>query len=127
VGNYPTGTIAYTSDQGFQYNNGTTWTLLGGGTGTSIPPFTIVTGNTTLSAANPSVEVNAASGPITIQLPTAVGASGTFNVKKIDSSTNAVTILPFGSQTIDGQSSIVIQYQYSNVSMQPDGSNFVIT
>ena len=50
--------------------------------------------------------VDASGGPVTIQLPLAASTpERDFEIRKIDSSTNAVTVLPAGGQTIDGSAS----------------------
>jgi len=121
---YPPGTIAYTTDQGWQYSNGSIWQALGGGSGSGLQQFTTVTGNTTLTNLEYCVLVNAAGGPVTITLPSAVGVAYTPVIKKIDSSANAVTIV--GGGTIDGQSSLIIQYQYSSVTLNSDNANWWI-
>jgi hypothetical protein len=61
---------------------------------------------------------------ITITLPSAIGVSGKiFNIKNTSSGT--VTISPSLSQTIDGLSSETVQ-QYENITVQSNGTNWVI-
>jgi hypothetical protein len=79
-----------------------------------------------LSSSENAVLVNAASGNIIANLPTAVGANFDCTVKRIDSSGNTVTIVPNGSQKIDGQSSVGIQFQYTSVTMRSDNANWWI-
>jgi hypothetical protein len=60
---------------------------------------------------------------------TAVGLSTSnvnrlYNIKKIDSSANAVTINTTSSQTIDGATSQVLTAQNESISLQSDGSNW---
>ena len=88
--------------------------------------FVQVSTNTTLSGTQTSVLVNAASGPITITLPTAVGDSHQYYVKKIDSSANVVTVVTSAGQTIDGASSSGVQFQYSAVTFKSDNANWWI-
>jgi hypothetical protein len=65
------------------------------------------------------------SNAITINLP-AASAGQQFVIKKIDSSSNAVTIDGFGSETIDGGLTAVINTQYESVTIISDGSNWFI-
>lgn len=72
-----------------------------------------VNSNTTLLSTDYTVEVDASGGNIIITLPTAVsqfsGGSGRiYNIKKIDSTLNTVTINPTAPDTIDDLTSLVI-------------------
>lgn len=85
------------------------------------------TSNYTLTATDFTVLGNAAGGAFTLTLPTAVGASGQiYTLKKTDSSANAVSIATTSAQTIDGQSSYSLAYQYQGVIVQSNNSNWVI-
>ncbi len=71
------------------------------------------------------VLVDATGGAVTITLYTAVGNGGkVVAVRKTDSSVNAVTIDPFGSQTIDGETTLELSGQYDTVSLKCDGTNW---
>ena len=60
-----------------------------------------------------------------ITLPNAKNSvNSNFIVKKTDSSANTVTINTTSSQTIDGESSIVLNNQYENISVVSDKSNW---
>lgn len=101
-------------------------------------PFSVVlavttSGTTTVQPGNTLVTVNFA-GPITIQLPIAKGnlagagaVPGSYlgvPITVVDISgaanTNNITILPFGTEKIDGLSSIKIQSAYGAWSLRPD-------
>jgi len=73
-------------------------------------------------------KINAGAAAVTRTMFTAVGnANALYTAKKIDSSNNIVTILPFSGQTIDGQTSgAVIAKQYNSVTLASDGSNLFI-
>jgi len=91
--------------------------------------FVIITVNvdTTLDSTNFTVLVDASGANRIITLPTAVGISGTvYNIKKIDSSINIVTIDGNGAQTIDGKTTRIITTQFENVTIQSDNANWVI-
>lgn len=80
---------------------------------------------TTLTATDTLLIANAASGAITVNLPTAASASGqVYSVKKIDASANAVTIDPSGAETIDGTATKIISAQYGSLTFQSDGATW---
>lgn len=82
-------------------------------------------GNYTVQAGDNFILVNAAAGAITISLPTASSVTGRiFYIKKIDATTNIVTIQAFGSQLIDGTNLITTNVQYSAFSLLSDGTQF---
>lgn len=93
----------------------------------TFPIETITASSDTLDATNHTVLCDATSNAITINLPSAVLFEGAiFRIKKIDSSSNYVTIDGDGSETIDGATTLVITTQYNSVTIQSDGSNWNI-
>ena len=73
------------------------------------------------------VNGDATSGPITVNLPAASGNAGkTIQVKKTDSSTNAITIDGNGSETINGAATKTISAQHTVLTLLCDGSNWHI-
>lgn len=96
-------------------------------TSSSSSSVSSVTGNYTATKSDNVIEVSAAGGPATITLPTAVGINGTeYSVKKTDSGTNAVTIQPSNSQTIDGNTNSILTTKNEDITVVSDGSNWVI-
>lgn len=88
---------------------------------------TITAASYTAVSNDYTILANAASNAITVNLPAAAGANGRiYNVKKIDSSANAVTLDASGTETIDGALTFVLQNQYDSVSVQSDGTNWYI-
>lgn len=70
---------------------------------------------------------NAAGGAFSVSLPAANTMTGqVLYVKKIDSSDNAVTIDPNGSETIDGDTTLAISLQYQSRGFISDGSAWYI-
>jgi hypothetical protein len=85
------------------------------------------TSNYTIGATDTVVFANATSGNVTITLPTASGVSGyRFYVKRIDSSGNTCAVARSGSDTIDGQTSINLDAQYTSLTLVSDGSAWYI-
>ena len=84
--------------------------------------ITAVSVDTTLDETYGTVLVDASGGNITISLPSAVGETRIYNIKKIDSTDNLVIIEPFGSETLDGESNFYINYQYDSYSIINDNS-----
>jgi len=86
-----------------------------------------ITADTTVEDGTMVVLANAADNAITITLPTPV-TGRVVVVKKIDSSENAVTVVPADSEntTIDGQASVTLSTQYEKVTLISDGTNWFI-
>ena len=88
---------------------------------------TTITTDTTLDNTYHIILANATNGTITITLPSATTCSGRqYIIKKVDSSTNAVTVTPQTGQTIDGQTSISITTQNDLRRIVSDGTNWYI-
>ena len=86
---------------------------------------TVTAASDTLVDTDHTTLCDCTSNAITINLPTAV-AGLRYEIKKIDSSSNAVTIDGFGSETIDGGLTAVINTQYESVTIVSDGTNWFI-
>ena len=114
--------VVYDTDmKGISFYNGTAWVT------TNNKSVSTKTGNYTILQSDDVILGDATSGAITITLPTAVGNSGEiFNIKKIDSSVNAVTIATTSSQTIDGALTQPILTQYQNITVVSNGTNWSI-
>jgi len=79
---------------------------------------TLVSSNTLLDETYGTVLVDASLGPVEITLPSvANGFVKIYNIKKIDSSSNVVTISPQTGETLDGESYFEINYQYDSYSI----------
>ena len=66
--------------------------------------------------------VNATSGAITVTLPLAADYPyRTIGVIKTDSSANAATLSRSGSDTFNGDTTVILNYQYQNVILKSDG------
>ena len=86
-------------------------------------PISTKTANYLITTADGTIIVNAASGAVTITLPSAASAAEYhFTIKKIDTSSNTVTI----AGTIDGTTNYVLYSQYEAVRVQSDGSVYWI-
>lgn len=88
----------------------------------------VVTITTNATAGGNSILlVNAASGPINVALPAANTKTGeTYRIKKIDSTTNLVTITPNGVETIDGYANMVVAYHNSTIDIVSNGNYWYI-
>lgn len=89
------------------------------------PPIRTETGAYTITAADYTVLADASSGPFTITLPAAENGSQMVKVKKIDSSSNIVTVEvdSLTSDTIDGESSFDLIVQYEAVTLQSNNND----
>jgi len=92
----------------------------------SVASITVANTPYALSTSTDVVLVSASGGAVEVDLPTASGNSGkVFRIKKTDSSSNAVTVDPSGTQTIDGVStSRTLNTQYEEITIVSDGSNW---
>jgi len=83
--------------------------------------------NAILTVNDFTLLMDASGGTRTATLPSAATVTGIiYNIKKIDTSGNIVTITTIGGQTIDGASTYSLTVQYQSVTIQSDGSNWFI-
>lgn len=76
---------------------------------------------------NATILVNYPAAPFGVVLPSANTVVGQqYQIKKIDSSANAVTVSTTSSQTIDGNLTYSLATIYKSVTLQSDGSNYYI-
>lgn len=99
------------------------WTvdnILATGGGQSAPTKTVTT-NYTITLSDGTILVDASGGPVNITLPSAASAQSLiFNVKKIDSSANVVTLIG----VVDGNTNPEIQFPNQNSEIQSNGSTY---
>jgi hypothetical protein len=92
----------------------------------ALPVRTVAT-STSLTEADYTVLVNAASGAISVTLPVASTVPRRiYDVKKIDSSAHYVTIVASGSDTIDGAATFPIGVQYQSNTVQSNGADWFV-
>lgn len=90
-------------------------------------PITTRTAAYTVTSSDYTMLADATAAAFTVSLPTAAGIKGRiYNVKKIDSSINAVSIEANGTETIDGSLTQVLIDQNESITIQSDGSNWFI-
>ena len=107
------------------YNN---WIFSGNGIGVNVETKTA---NYTLTTLDSVILGDATSGNITITLPDPATcydstnkASIVYNISKIDNTANTVTISPYASETIAGDSSFALELQNEVISLITDGTNW---
>lgn len=82
------------------------------------PAIRTISANTTLGLSDYAVRVNTASGNVTVTLPTGAGFHGLiYQIKKVAAS-NTMTVA--SAANIDGQSSIALTANNSNITVQYD-------
>ena len=69
---------------------------------------------------------DASSGAFTVTLPPAANGKIVYNIKKIDSSGNIVTIDGDGSETIDGDLTVALTAQYESIPVVSNLSNWSV-
>ena len=85
------------------------------------------TANYTITGTDTVIFADATSGNVVITLPVASGLSGyRFYVKRIDSASNTCSVARSGSDTIDGQTSISLDLQYTSLTLVSNGTNWYI-
>lgn len=85
------------------------------------------TSNYTISGTDVVIFADATSGNVAITLPSAAGNAGyRFDVKRIDNSGNSCTVTRTSSDTIDGQTSISLDLQYTSITVVSNGSAWYI-
>jgi len=86
-----------------------------------------ITADYTMIWADRTILADASSAPITVTLPDPASyPDEELSIKKIDSSTNAVTVAPHGSETIDGAASVSLANQWDSVTVKSDGTNWYV-
>lgn len=81
----------------------------------------------TVASTDDVILADATSAAFTVALPTAIGWTKRITIKKIDSGANAVTVGTTGGQTIDGQSTRLLNTQFSSVTLISDNANWRVT
>lgn len=103
-----------------------TWQAVASG-GSSGPTTSPYAASTSLGTTSTVALVNASGGAVTMTLPTAVGNANLRHwIKKTDSTANTVTIATALSQTIDGNTTVVIQVTNQTIALISDGTNWYI-
>ena len=93
----------------------------------SLPIETVTASSDTLDGTNHTVLCDCTSNAITINLPAISGITGRiYNIKKTDSTINAVTVDGSGSETIDGGLTAIINNQYESIQLQVSASEWSI-
>ena len=86
-----------------------------------------ITTNSTLLTTDNTILIDATSGPITLTLMSAVTGTGRiFNIKKIDSTPNVVTIKGNAAEIIDGSNTQIITIQWVSYSIQSNATAWYI-
>ena len=81
----------------------------------------------TINGTDVVIFANAASSNVTITLPSAAANAGfRFFVKRIDNSANTCQIVRSGSDTIDGDTAILLQVRYVSITVVSNGSAWYI-
>ncbi|MFA5186985.1 MAG: hypothetical protein WC551_10935 [Patescibacteria group bacterium] len=107
------------------------FTLTGSGTSTIVlsDVLDIIAGNVRITASDTTLlstdNVLIVTAPATVTIPTAVGNTNTWRVKRRTTLGNVV-LQPQPGETIDGMSDLVINVNEWSVDIRSDGTNWVI-
>jgi hypothetical protein len=77
--------------------------------------------NYVATASDYMILCDASAGGFVVQLPTAVNVGLTLVIAKVDTSGNAITITPFGNDTIEGGSSKTLSARWQKLVITADG------
>lgn len=84
-------------------------------------------GNYTASSSDHTITGDSTFGSSTITLPAAADVKGIiYNIKKVDGSSNPVTIAANASEKIDGATTAVLNTQYESITIHCDGFKWAI-
>jgi len=125
TGNVVSNVVTITVGDNISWTNSTSVVLSWINNSSSVVTWT----NTLYSVTNnnATILVNHPSAPFGVLLPSASTVVGQqYQIKKIDSSANAVTVSTTSSQTIDGNLTYTLATIYKSVTLQSDGSNYYI-
>jgi hypothetical protein len=127
-------TLATTSVVGVVKPDGATIDVAGDGTisavgggGSATFHFVPKTSDYAITTADSGIEVDASGGAVTITLPTAVGATQQYCVKRVDTVyANAVSIVPQAGQTIDSAAGQLLVAQSHALTFGSNNANWDI-
>jgi len=86
------------------------------------PSITTVTSDYSPTSGDFTILADGTSNAITINLPLCTASNRQlYNIKKIDSTVNKITVDPSGAELIDNDSTVVISSQWNNIFIQCDG------
>ena len=89
--------------------------------------YNLITANYLILLTDYFIEANCTSSNLTVTCPTAINNSGrNFIIKKVDGSTNTLTIIGTSNQTFDGTANRVLSTQYQSLRIVSDGVNWSI-
>jgi hypothetical protein len=115
---------------GIRFADGTTQftaASAGGGGTDTLQSASINTTLTVAASTNYLVKATAGAGGISITLPTSVGLAGQkVCIKKVDSGVGTVTVGTTSAQTIDSSTTYPLTNQWQYVTVESDGSNWLI-
>jgi hypothetical protein len=103
-----------------------TQTIPSGGGGYTVVKVTGSTYTASTTTGEVIILADASSNPITINLPTVVGNTGKYTIKKTDSSSNFITVDPISSETIDDGTTAEIKVQYESITLITDNTEWFI-
>ena len=76
---------------------------------------------------NETVKVDPSGGAVTVRLPPSGPHTGlTIRVKNVTSDTTPITVISIVAETIDGAASLVLSTGFDGVTVESDGSNWLV-
>jgi hypothetical protein len=103
---------------------GTKEITIPGGSGSRV--YSNVSSNTSMTSNDDLVFANSSSGPLNVYIPVATNAGGKEITIKMVAGIHPVTVIPSGSELIDGQASVVLRNTYESITLASNNSNWFI-
>ena len=111
------------------YNQGGTLKFNGstvGGGGGGNRTFNNISADFSMGESSDAVFLDTSSGPINVELPTAVGQGGKELLFKLKAGSSSGILVGSGTQTIDGESYYPISYVNQSIQVISDNSNWLV-
>jgi hypothetical protein len=114
------------SNTGFLPNASGNWSEFSTGGSSSRRIYNNITSDFSMSSNSDVVFLDTTSGPINVELPTAVGQGGKEILIKLKTGSNSGVLIGSGTETIDGNAVFPIYHQGQSFSVISDDSNWYV-
>ena len=94
--------------------------------GYTVATQTGATRNETATSGELVILCDCTSNAITVNLPTAVGNTAKFQIKKVDATTNIVTVDGATTETIDGSLTALLRVPFASITLVSNGANWFV-
>lgn len=89
--------------------------------------YSNVSSDISMGSSDDVIFADSSLGPLNVYIPTAANAGGKEITIKMAAGIEPVTVLPSGSETIDGQASFTLRHTYESINLISNNTNWFIT